>query len=299
MFRIRVSLLTAFAAALAGLAGCSSSNVMFVTKTSFGIDVTTQPMAANIGYDRFEGYFGPRFDTGAVPPVAANFETNGELLGRAVRQVYATGEAARMATRAASAPASSPELSGKHKVMAFNTGTTIGLKLGFGVAATDTLTFGYKRSEASIIPVTNGVFPAVLATLENEHAAKDRESTEFKVQQYFATGDAAVALAQRDAVRGLFSRRFEELVQARGALTLASCVLAVPDADLPRVWDHAAKFKLIGGTGQPTADQLKGKAATAAREHYVAVVSVPDAGDATYASRLDQHSRFVCGLAGR
>ena len=79
------------------LAGCASrpDTVVFVTKSSLGLDVEQTPPSASIAYDRVEGYFGPRYESGAVPPVVAVFMTNGQLLDRRVKQLYATGDAAR------------------------------------------------------------------------------------------------------------------------------------------------------------------------------------------------------------
>lgn len=286
-----------FASALM-LAGCANNqHVVFITKTSLGIDVSTEPSSASIGYDRFEGYVGPRFDNGAVPPVAASFETNGQLLGRAVRQVYATGEAARVVTSAGN-PASSPLPSGPHQVMFFSTATTVGLKLGFGsTGATDNFTFGYKRREASVIPVTDGHFPAVLATIQNDVTADTRSGTEFGVQQYFATGDAAVSVAGMRQVKGMFQRRFEALDQSRHALSAASCLNALADADLPRVWEHAERHKMLKPPLNAAA--LKAKTAPQARDLYITALATPDESDKAWTDNLGRHKDFVCALAGR
>lgn len=280
------------------LAGCATNeHVVFLTKTSLGIDVTTEPSSASIGYDRFEGYVGPRFDNGAVPPVAASFETNGQLLGRAVRQVYATGDAARMVTSVGTA-ASSPALTGQHKVMFFSTATTVGLKLGFGsTGATDNFTFGYKRREASVIPITAGQFPAVLATIQNDVSGDTRAGTEFGVQQYFATGDAAVSVAQMRQVKAMFQRRFDALDQSRHALSAASCLAALGDADLPRVWDNAERHKLL--KSPLNAAGLKAKTAAQARDLYITAVATPDESDRDWTDNLGRHKEFVCALAGR
>jgi hypothetical protein len=285
------------AAALMGLSGCASDNVVFLTKTSFGLDVSTEPAVANIGYDRFEGYVGPRFDTGAVPPIAANFETNGQLFGRAIRQVYATGDAARVVTFAGTA-ASSPGMSGGHKLMFFSTGTTLGLKMGFGsTGATDLLTLGYKRREASVIPITNGTFPAVIATLQSDVNTATRADVEFGVQQYFATGDAAVSVAGMPEVKGMFQRRFQALDQSRGALSIASCLAALPDSDLGRVWANGEKLGLLSG---PTAaSALAAKAVAQARDIYIATIATPDESNKDWTSSLQKHRDFVCALAGR
>ena len=284
-------------ASCALLAGCASQNVVFLTKTSFGVDVSTEPATASIGYDRFEGYVGPRYDNGAVPPVAASFETNGQLLGRAIRQIYATGEAARVVTSAGTA-ATAPQLSGTHKVMFFSTATTLGLKLGFGsTGATDTLTFGYKRREASVIPITDGQFPAVVATLQNDVSADARTNTEFGVQQYFATGDAAVSVAGLRQVKTMFQRRFEALDQSRGALSAASCLAALSDADLDRVWANADKNKLL--KSPLTLAVLKGKPAAQARDVYITQLATPDEANRDWTDSLQRHKDFVCALADR
>ena len=54
------------------LAGCATGpdRVVFVTKTSLSVlDYDTAPPGVGIAYDRVEGYFGPSYASGAVPPV--------------------------------------------------------------------------------------------------------------------------------------------------------------------------------------------------------------------------------------
>ena len=147
-------------ALLLGACASGPNTVVFVTKTSLGVDVEQTPPSASIAYDRVEGYFGPRFDSGAVPPVVASFTTNGQLLGRDVKQVYATGDAARLLANPSAQVAADPALTGDVKPMFFGTSTTLGVKIGFEAGgSTSTFTLGYKRKELSIIPVTQGVFP--------------------------------------------------------------------------------------------------------------------------------------------
>ncbi|MBF0307665.1 MAG: hypothetical protein HQL41_18730, partial [Alphaproteobacteria bacterium] len=68
-------------ALLAPLAACADSDsVLFVTKTSLGIDMDTKPAGVAIAYDRVEGYVGPTYDNGAMPPVVAFIESSGGLL---------------------------------------------------------------------------------------------------------------------------------------------------------------------------------------------------------------------------
>jgi len=280
-----------------GITGCASDKVVFLTKTSFGIDVSSEPSGVNLGYDRFEGYVGPRFDTGAVPPVAASFETNGKLFDRAVRQIYATGDAARVVTSTGTV-APSPPLTGSHKVMMFSTGTTVGLKIGFGATgATDMFTLGYKRREASVIPVTEGQFPAVIAALQNDIEAGSRTGTEFGVQQYFATGEAAVSIAGWRVIQDQFRRRIAALEQSRSALSTASCLAALKDDELPRVWAHAERVKLLEAPN--SAAFLSGKPAAVARDIYLTAIATPDAQSEAWTLGLQKHRDFVCALAGR
>lgn len=308
-----VLLLAVLAGALCGCASLSD-NVVFVTKTSLAVDVTAQPAGATIGYDRFEGYVGPRFDSGRVPPVAASFVSNGQLLSREVRQVYATGRAAELVTApagtadtpaaAASAPADDPR-----QVMFFSTGTTLGLKLGFGATGvTDWFTLGYKRREITVIPITTGEFPSVLATVDSDQAATAAAETRFGVGQYFATGTAARAVAADDAVRALFRHRvkgalgadeLQEKSQAESALLTLSCLSALPDAELPRVFDHAASQKLFEADRPGLPAELKALPAAQARSTYTRYLAASDGRSPGRGQTMDRHRALVCALAGR
>lgn len=282
------------------LGGCASNSVTFITKTSLGVDVSSQPAVAQIGYDRFEGYIGPRFDNGAVPPVVASFATNGKLLDREVQQVYATGRAAEIATAAQGTALPPPSLNGPHQVMFFNTGTTLGLKLGFGAnSATDAFTLGYKRREISVIPITEGQFPSVLATIQNDVEAASRDKAGLNVTQYFATGLAADAMAGQATVRSLLSRRFEALDQSRSALSILSCVSSLPDGDLPRVWKNVGVLELFKKDDPNLVATLGTKPPAEARALYASYVARDDETDAARSELLRRHREFVCAFAGR
>ena len=154
-----------------GLSGCVSPNTtaLFVTKTSLGLDVDMTPATASIAYDRKEGYLGPRYENGAVPPVIASVSTNGNLLGRDVKQYYATGNAANLLAGhpvTAGNRVSGERMIGPSAPMFFGTETTVGIKIGFTTQVPDSFTFGYKRKEYSLIPLgSNG--PANAATTEH------------------------------------------------------------------------------------------------------------------------------------
>jgi hypothetical protein len=291
------------------LTACASGpgTVVFVTKTSLGVDVEQTPPAASIAYDRVEGYFGPRYDSGAVPPVVASFTTNGKLLGRDVKQVYATGDAARLLANPAAPVTADPLLTGDLKPMFFGTSTTLGLKVGYeSGGSTSTFTLGYKRKELSVIPVAQGVFPSVLATLQTDTDATTLTTTSFGAGQLFATGSAASDLARRQQVRDVFMARAdaafgdyraEEREQGRHALVTLSCLAGLGDAQLPKVWSNADALGVLDK------DAKVGEFATltpaAARDKYTRYMALLNADSADTTLRMSLHRQYVCGLAGR
>lgn len=177
-------------ALFASACATSPDTVVFVTKTSIGVDVEQQTPGVSVAYDRVEGYLAPRYSGDKIPAVYASFNSNGEVYNRDVRHVYATGRAAKAiaANQALLArldktnkvhnlasfpavPESRPEIASKpgekaQKTMFFGTSTTIGLKIATADLTGDTFTFGVKRKEMSVIP-SNGDpddFPSVIAS---------------------------------------------------------------------------------------------------------------------------------------
>ena len=59
------------------LFGCggNSDRVLFLTTTQIGIDADSKAQSATIGYERYEGYVGPGYEDGGVPPVIARLES--------------------------------------------------------------------------------------------------------------------------------------------------------------------------------------------------------------------------------
>jgi len=211
-------------AAVALVCGCANpDSVVFVTNTSIGIDVGGTPPIAAIAYDRMEGYIAPRYDNGAVPPVVASLETGGTVFNPKIRQVYATGSAAKLATSANAGTIRDQPLGGGKKVMFFGTATTLGFKVGFAPTGyPDSVTFGFKRKEASIIPVgtitcaansTDSTCPpnmqvdtyaSVLASIDTASDMSAIAVTGLDSRQFFATGTAADQLAINPAIRDAF-----------------------------------------------------------------------------------------------
>lgn len=319
-------------AAALGLGACATGSdvATFVTKTSFAIvDVDSVPASVTVAYDRFEGYVGPRFDDGSVYPVVGYVETTGSFASRSLRQVYAGGPAARVVTAGsagaaetaataahaaasaaavaavAAANAASQPAPGRN-ILVFATGTTIGLKIGFAeVGAPTSFTLGYKRKEASVIPVDKVRQPAILASLDNATQVAAAASSAFGVRQFFATGDAAINLARLSAIRsrfedkaseavGVAAFRTQEAAQGRLALDAVSCTLSAPDGRLAAIWRNAAETGIFADT--KTLDDIGvAKTPAAQRDLYAKrLAALIDPASADYTRRLQRHSDFVC-----
>jgi hypothetical protein len=210
------------------LTGCTTTNeVLFVTKTSLGIDFDAKPATASIGYDRTEGYIAPRYENGEIPPVVASIKSDVAIFNPTIRQVYATGDAAVIAVSGAPEvvlnildPVEAngihkKKLQGEKKLMFFGTNTTTGLKVGFTSYLPDSFLFGFKRKEYSFIPLgtvgtgadAHDVYPSVLASIDtgaNVSTTGVIENTSLSSSQFFATGRAARELAANDDVNKAF-----------------------------------------------------------------------------------------------
>jgi hypothetical protein len=193
------------------LTGCGGDHVLFVTDTSIGINVDSKPTTVSIAYDRIEGFVGPRYDSGAIPPVVGTLQTGGSVFNPRIRQFYATGKAALTATGSKD----SPNLStGTKKQAFFGTSTTLGVKAGFDSQSPvpDSFVFGYKRKEFSLIPVGQttaaDTYASTLASIDSNTttagapagAPAGANNTGLTSAQFFATGGAAEALAANPAV---------------------------------------------------------------------------------------------------
>lgn len=218
------ALATALTAGLAlALAGCASpDHVLFVTKTSIGIDFDSKPATASLAYDRIEGYVAPRYASGEIPPVVASVKSDGKIFNPAIKQVYATGDAAVIAT--GGEVSGNPQLKGDRQLMFFGTTTTTGVKVGFTTALPDSFVFGFKRKEFSYIPLGKegtgpdavDVYPSVLASIDtaaNVSATGERSDTALSNSQFFATGKAARLLADRPMIKEGFRSLSRETIQ--------------------------------------------------------------------------------------
>lgn len=324
--------------ALLVLGGCAnrSDNAVIVTSTMFGIGVDPATGSASVAYDRVEGFSSPIYASGVAPPVLASFESDGKkLFAPSVKQVFATGEAARklavqqdsvnnnltvrqariktvgftQASQAAQpAPAGTEVATGAP--MFFGTGTVIGVKFGFSATAMDGITFGFKRKEVSVIPRKNesNDLASVLASIE-AGAAPPSSATpgdaNANIRQFFATGDAADGLAENETLRSLFHGKAQDIFanfneQQRqhneAALVAMACILKVDDARLNAAWSDADVQQLFTKEGVAA---LKVADAPKARAKYATELVLVDHNDPKLAARLREHKAYVCGLAAK
>lgn len=208
------------------MAGCADG-VIFVTKTSLSIvDADSTPPGISVAYDRVEGYLGPTNESGEAPAVLGYYASDGQFFRPNVRQVYATGNAARLLSaedKEKAVTKCSPErIENEGRVMFFGTATTTGLKIGFSPNAPvpDSLLFGWRRKEVSTIPLSKAVkgcvgganvdavregqrfYPATLGAIRTA-IDSTRETGRMNTYQFFATGDAAVNLARQKKMTDL------------------------------------------------------------------------------------------------
>lgn len=320
----KIALLT-FVAALQ-LAGCAApdSTALFVTKTSLSLfDVDGTPASVTIAYDRKEGYLGPRYENGAVPPVIAKIESNGNLWGRELRQYYATGNAAMtLAGRTVTAgnAVAADKMIGRSKPMFFGTETTLGIKIGFTTQVPDSFTFGYKRKEYSLIPLGSNAaaqpnedlrehyYPSVIGVFSTDFVASsgaavaNRGNTQFGLTQFFATGAAADELAKNDRLGNDFRGFAQDAVSALKessrhkqdiVLSLLRCFARVDNANLADVYKSAASLGLHGGTN-PYPDILKEANPQRSRANYTTVMALVPPEPPELLGRLEGHRVFVC-----
>lgn len=313
-------LLATLVSSLLLVSGCASKgHAVFVTKTSLSIvDVDTAPSGVSFGYQRAEGYVGPSLENGHVVPVVGYLRSDGTLLSRALAQVYATGCAAEtvvedtgwVAPSSSSCNRAGPVRGKKEKnVVIFATGTNLGLAFHFAEGSPPSMNLGYRRKEASFLPVEAGAIPSVIAM--HEHGAsvqiKDNKAEGgANVTQFFATGLAADALARNEKIRSGFHTGARDAFQAyfehdhrqnEHALLTLSCLSRLSDSDLVDVKQslHDLDF--------PWYSQLESIEVTAPadaaqfRRRYTQQIALSDPEDQELTLRLGVHRRFVCARA--
>ena len=222
------------------LSACStSSRVIFVTSSTIGMDADSKPATASIGYQRIEGYVGPRYQDGSVPPVVASIATGGTVFSPKIAQVYATGPAAELVSGAKKSAGGSAQFKGdpdSKQVIFFGTTTTLGFRVGFIGSLPDSATLGYKRKEFAVLPLgvpanaaQGDPLPSVLASINTAIATGPLNNTGLKAQQFFATGAAAESLAALPTMQKEFTHLSSDAVSA--SLTATQIMQAQQEAN--------------------------------------------------------------------
>jgi hypothetical protein len=135
-----------------GFAGCRSSNVIFATNTSIGLDVsgtsTMVPNHVSLAYGREETIFVPK-GTSAEASILGTLDSEMTWLnGVAIGETFATGQAAIALTEELPVKARGLE------PMLVLTGTRFGLNLDFGQTNMNaaSLLVGYRRFNLAVVP---------------------------------------------------------------------------------------------------------------------------------------------------
>lgn len=296
------------------LGGCATRNyATFVTKTSISVlDVDTAPAEASIAFSRTEGYKGPRFEDGTVYPVVGYLETSGAALTRSTVQVFAGGGAADIVVgKAASTTLRTCSDQEQLPPLFLATGTSLGIRVGLeNGGMPSSFNFGYRRKEATMVPVSKECMPSVLATHDSDAKAEGATKTSagLGLSQYFATGSAAEVLAANETIRAMFRRKAQAAVSAVAAfdarngaqsalaLRAINCAGHVKDGSFDKVVSHAGELKLFTEDGT-MADILKQNPMTERRRRYAAELSGPLGDDEARTRLLELHAARVCGMA--
>ena len=192
------------------LAGCAN-RVIFTTQTSLGLDVSgtaQMPNKVSLSYNRFEGSIVPRKTNGEAHSVYGGLDADITFFnGHTIKQTFATGKAAMIATGAQTKDADGKASKAviNDAPLIFLTATTFGLHLAAGEKEmSPNMLLGFRRSEAAVIPVPDPaqeVRSVYADILINSTTNAGGISTNFsalggvRIRQGFATGRAAEAKA--------------------------------------------------------------------------------------------------------
>jgi hypothetical protein len=211
--------------------GCSNlgkKNVLFMTKTSMGVDMDTKPPTFDVGFNRKEVIIGPVMEGGKVHSNMASFNSDVGVVNQGIGQSFATGQAATIMTKYLNTPAKPAGLDGtisldeindvneltipkERERYFFGTDTGFALRVNFALeegGLPDSINLGYKRKELAFVPLVpagaDGKKAALASLMATDHldiVEKSRDETELKFNQFFATGNAAKYLAANPGIR--------------------------------------------------------------------------------------------------
>jgi hypothetical protein len=193
---------------LSSLTGCAD-RATFVTDTFVGIDADITTRKAQIGYGRTWSFVGPSYSTGAIPPAVGQMNANLAIFTPKIEQLYATGDAALLATKALES-VNPKKFEGKKKIMYFATNSNLGISLAFTEELLPrSISVGYKRKEFSIIPLQKQspdqpeTYGSVLAKISLDLETPNLPKTKMELEEFIATGEAAEAIAKTERVRDI------------------------------------------------------------------------------------------------
>jgi len=303
------------------LTGCSTTDsAVFVTKTSIAVvDVDTTPANVSFAYDRVEGFFGPNYKNGAVPSVVGSITTDGKIINPTIKQLYATGEAATLVVdpSANTYPDSDQEedkLIGKRKALIFATSTSLGFKVDIS-SSNPTFTLGYKRKEASYIPIHKGdegdeeKYSSVIASIDTTIKTSTSEN-KFENGQYFATGKAAKLLAIQPHIKQAFEKSGEEALntydinftkQVAMHSNLTKCSFNLKETEWKEVIEDGIKKGLFSGLDKELTASLENNKSPedllGLLKLYTEAISGGVDPTNEYTEKLKSHEKLVCNLA--
>lgn len=208
-------------AILLALGACANGeeNVLFVTATQIDIGYDAALGNANIGYDRNEFVVGPQYvQTGGTPPIVSDMKSDLSFFNPKINQLYATGNAALVATGGSpeSKIGNANDLKGERRAMFFGTSTSFGLNLKFQSEIPTAISLGYKRKELSVIPLNKSAdrkadqvdkYGSTFARIEMNGDIGAPTKTSVPLKQFFATGSAAENLAANPDLKHEIAQR--------------------------------------------------------------------------------------------
>lgn len=301
------------------LGGCANTHyASFATKTSLAVvDVDTAPVEASVAFSRTEGYVGPRLPDGSVYPVVGFINTQGRALQRETQQVFAGGKAALRVLGGNPDTSKDKPTCGKAPPLFLTTGTSVGLRVSFAQDGTvpgvvpSSFNLGYRRKELALVPVDKDCQPSVLATHDSDagaRAAAGEPKLRFGIAQYFATGEAAEALAADPEIQALFKRNAKraadavgaftdrERLQLRSTLDALACASALSDAQFNDVaLVNARELGLFPEKGYDMV--MQATAGGPRRARYAELLSLRAGADDTRTALMEMHKARVCELA--
>lgn len=297
------------------LSGCANLHyASFVTKTSLAvIDMDSSPVEASVAFSRTEGYLGPRLPDGTVYPVTGFVNAQGAALSRETQQVFAGGKAAVLVLGKDLKSSEDKPSCSKTPPLLLATGTSVGLRVSFteNNMVPTSFNLGYRRKEQALVPVDKDCQPSVLATHDSDaqtRGAAAEPKIGFGIAQYFATGEAAEALAIDPAIQELFQRNAKraadaveafadrERLQLRATIDALACASALSDAlfiDVALV--NARELGLFPEKGYDMVMQTPAGAPRRAR--YAELLALRAGADDARTSLMEIHKARVCTLA--